>query len=419
MTCSARCSGNAARAALAAALLVLGCGHGAARVTGAVAGGRLPERPRVLVLPVDNMTGGAAPVKDLGARVARAVARRFEVLTGDQVERFLVRHRLRYTGGIDAAAARAARDELGADAVLITSLQSRRPAGPPALGLAMRLVLTGDEPTILWMDQASRSGDEAPGLLGLGLISTLGPIEEQLVGRLTASLEAAVDRGRQPERCGGGVWYRPRVRFRSPVLDRDDRPSLAVVPFFDRSGRRGAGDAVALEVVRQLTATGRFRVLEPGVVRDFLLRSRVIMPGGVSLETTRLLLGGMGVDLVASGTVYDYADHGGPKGPTVRFTMMLLEGGSGEVVWHSTSANRGDDGVFAFGLGRIATAGALTCRMVGGVVDQLARGKGDAAPLDWSRDPVRDAIQRRSPETAPPAEARPAAPADPATHEGP
>lgn len=356
------------------------------------------ERRRIVVLPVQNLTGASAPVKEIADAIERALARRFEIMTGAGVEEFLARHRMRYSGGIDAEEARAVRDELGADAVLITALETYRVAGPPELGITMRLVEAGDQPIILWMDQASRAGDESPGLLGLGRIDSLQPIQDRVVGQLVASLAAALDRDRRPERCGGGLWYRPRVRARSAMLDRDEPYTLAVIPFFDYTSRRGAGEVISLELVRQLVATGRFRVLEPGVVRSFLLQRRLIMPGGVSLEATRLLLGALGVELVASGSVFDYTESEGSRGPTIRFSTVLLDGGTGEVVWHSSSFNHGDDGVFAFGLGRIGTAGALTCRMVGGVVDQLTRGKKGPVPeiARW-KDPIREAIEHPKP----------------------
>lgn len=248
MICSATCSGSPSRVAVAAVLVAsisaLGCRHGragdspappaAAQPTAGAdaqvsppAGVATEARRRILVLPVHNLTGGQAPVKELGAAIERAVARRFEVIPlADVVEGFLARHRMRYTGGIDAEQARAAREELGADAVLITSLQTYRAANPPALAISMRLVTTANEPTIVWMDQLARAGDESPGLLGLGVVNSLKPIQDEMVTRLARSLEAKLDGGREARRCDGGRRYRPRVRFRSSMLDRDEPYTL-------------------------------------------------------------------------------------------------------------------------------------------------------------------------------------------------
>ncbi len=402
MTSSTRCSSRrvARGLALAAALLAgAGCARHAVQRPGGSPGFGLDagERPRIVLLPIDNLAGGAAPTRELQVEIEVALRRRFELVTGDILEEFLGRHRIRYTGGIDAEIARAVRDELGADAVLVTSLELYRAGGPPALGLAMRLVSTGDEPVILWMDAAARAGDESPGLLRLGMIDSIRDLQARVIERLARGLSAFADgkRARSPQ-CGG-TWYGPKVRFRSSLLDESRQATLAVIPFLNEGGRRSAGESVALEFVRHLVSSGQFRVLEPGVVRDYLLRARVMMPGGVSLETTRLMLGALDVDLVLSGVVLDYDDSPGMQGPMVRFTATMLDGGSGEVVWNSGSYNRGDDGVFAFGLGRVRTSTDLTCRMVGDVIAALGR-RGANTPVARDEDPRRarlDAVQAR------------------------
>jgi TolB-like protein len=353
-------------------------------------------RPRVVLLPIDNLADTPAPEKELREAIGRALGHRLDLVSGDELERFLSRHRVRYTGGIDAAVAKAAREELDADAVLITSMRLYRAVNPPALGLTVRLVTAEDEPAILWMDSFAWSGDQAPGLLGLGKEERIEPVQERVLAELARGLDAFLDGERGEHRCNGRR-HGPKMRYRSPALDATGR-TLAVVPFLDHTKRGGAGETVALEFVRQLVATGRFRVLEPGVVRDYLLRARVIMPGGVSLETTRLIVGALGAELVLSGVVLDFDDSGGKTGPTVRFRATLLDAGSGDVVWNSSSFNRGDDGVFFFQLGRVGNSQDLTCRMVTSVVDRIGRRGG--TPVTWARgddekDPRQFAPPRR------------------------
>jgi hypothetical protein len=320
------------------------------------------------------------PVKETQLAIEVALREEFDLVGGDILEQFLSHHRLRFTGGVHGEAAVAARDELGADAILVTSIVTYRSGSPPAIGITMRLVSAAEEPVILWMDQASFDGDEAPGLLGLGRVESMPAAQDRVLTRLVRSLRRALEgEAASPGDCGGGWRYAPKVRFRSRVLDEPGRVTLAVMPFLNRSARRGAGEIVSLEFVRQLVATGQYRVLEPGVVREYLLRARVIMPGGVSLEATRLLLGAMDVDLVLSGVVQDYGESAGTKGVVLRFTATVVEGHGGRVVWQSRSYNHGDEGVYFFGLGRVLTQGKLACRMVEPVVRRIV-GKGRRAP---------------------------------------
>lgn len=383
MTSSRSCSSRRPRAlavALALAAALAGCARSAPVRRDAV------PRPRVVLLPVENLSATNASLRDVQTAIEIALRRNFDVVSGDILEQFMSRHRLRFTGGVDAEIAVAARDELGADAILISSLLGYRPASPPVVGLTMRLVSATERPRILWIDQHAFAGDESPGLLALGVVSNVKVALVRVVDRLVHSLDLAMA-GRAPEpECGGGARYRPRVRFRPEVVPGGTGYTLAVLPFLNRTSRRGAGDAVSLEFLRQLVESGQYEVLEPGVVRQYMLRARVMMPGGVSLETTRLLLGALEADLVLAGTVLDYAETVGPTGPTIRFTATMLEGRSGEVVWHSSSYNKGDDGVHWFGLGRVATPGKLMCRMVQPVVREMVHASvGRSSLADSSR----------------------------------
>jgi TolB-like protein len=353
-------------AALALAAALAACGH--ARAPPAWRTG-MGARPIVAVFPMQNLSGGRAPVKAIDASLRASIeASGLAVVDREWVDAVLASRRIRYTGGLDREGATALRDELGVDAVLVSSLDLYAAGSPPAIGLSSRLVSTGDPPRILWMDRVSISGNDEPGLFGAGIVSTLPPLEGAALARLMASL-----RGEASGACGRERRFAPSRKYRSPILDAPDRRTIAVLPFVSSSGRRDAGELAALELVRQLVATGAFEVVEPGQVRRELLAYRVVMDGGASLDDAMVVVEQIGVDLVLAGSVLQYAEAvSRAGGPQVELAVHVLDGRTHRVVWSSTSLARGDDGVVLFGIGRVNTAGALSCRMAREVVERIA-----------------------------------------------
>jgi TolB-like protein len=148
--------------------------------------------------------------------------------------------------------------------------------------------------------------------------------------------------------------------------------TVAVIPFFNLSQRNSAGEIMALHFVKQLTALDNFTVILPGVVRDALLKYRIIMDDGISYAQTDLLASKLNVDLILTGKIFDYQDYQGFAGTAkVDFSTLLIEKKSREVVWASESHNDGDDGVFFFDWGKINTAHAMASEMVLTTVETL------------------------------------------------
>jgi len=374
--------------ALALALAAPGCGHGRARAHPvAWPSGKL-ARPVLALFPFQNLTGGRAPGKQLLVALEIALRQRgLEIAAEDITERALAKYRIRYTGGLDHEAAKALREELGVDGVLIASVDVFSAASPPKLAVTVRLVSATEEPAVLWIDTFARAGDDAPGLLGLGLVSAMKDLEREAMSELAGSLVTFLDTGDFGGDCASGRRFRPRIAFRSPLLDDvEGRRSIAVLPFQNQTGRRDAGEAIVVQFVKLLSWAKSFEVIEPGVVRSELLALRIILDGGVSLDAARVVLDGVRADLVLSGSVRAYEDDSGRAGaPKVEFTAYILDRRTSEIVWSSTSRGEGDDGVFFFGAGKVTTSSALACRMTRGVVDQVngsrsATGSRDAIP---------------------------------------
>jgi hypothetical protein len=344
----------------------------------AAASPRPPPAPpgvrRIAILPADNASGGSAPMLSIAAMVEAALRiRGVEVVTGEPVDRFLAKHRLRFTGAIPDEAAVAAAEELGVEALLVASLEEWVATGTPRVALGMRLVSAEPQPRILWADGIALAGDDAPGLFGLGLVRSMPAIQARATGALADSLRRWLATGAAAPPCTREGRFAPQIRYRSDILD--GRRTVAVLPFVNETPRRRAGDVLADAFVRGLAATGRFEVVEPGLVREYLLSHRIVMEGGVSLDAARTVLGSLDADLVVAGYVRDLAeDAGGVMPPRVDFTALMIDRRSEEIVWEVSSYYTGDQGVWAFDLGRVRSASALACRMVASASDLAAHG---------------------------------------------
>lgn len=382
MTSSTSCSGRAAAVALAA--LAGACG-GRARL------GLLPPSPepsapgtagaearrgprglatRIALLPLVNLSGRPLALRDLQEGLeAELRARGIELASGGAVDELLARHRLRYTGGVDAVMARAAREELGTDALVITAVTLDVTEGSHAFGMSMRLVSAQDAPAVLWMDETARTVDDAPGLFDLGIVKGVPELMQAATSRLAGSLAAALaGTGPALGTCSGGGRFAPRVRYRAAPTAPGSPLAVAVLPFVNETSRLDAGEVVALEFVRELARHEGVRVFEPGLVRAALLGNRVVMEGGVSHETARIALGALEADAIVAGYVRTHEEY---PVPLLEFTVLALDTRSNRVLWASTSYNRGDEGISFFGLGRVSTSPGLACRMVREVVDGM------------------------------------------------
>jgi hypothetical protein len=293
-----------------------------------------------------------------------------EILTGALVDEFLATSRTRYTGGLDGALALRARDELGADAVLVTTVGRWREQAPASVQVSMRMVSADETPKILWFEAAERGGDDTVGLLGLGGVARASDLLPTVIGELRESLRRRVNGGRHLTRaCDPEARFEPQTAHRFPGLDLSRSRRVAVLPFEDHTGRRGAGELVALEFARGLGALPTAKLVDPGLVRTLMLGNRFVMVDGVSIELGDMLWSTDQVELVVTGRVDAY-DEGAPE---QEFSVTVLDTRLHQVVWRSRSRHRGDDGVVFFDAGRVRGAGALTCRMVAPIVRALGR----------------------------------------------
>jgi hypothetical protein len=331
----------------------------------------------IAMFPVENLSGTAAPLKEVRQMVIEKLrANGFDVLEEGTLQLFMAKHRVRYTGGINREIAKAFKQEAGTDGVLITTLELYNDANPPKISLMARLVSTGEVVSILWSDGFGLAGDDSPGILGLGLIEDPMALLEKGMKSLTDSLiRYLLTRRNEGKDRGAKKKFRPKIAYRSPELNPERKYVVAVLPFFNRSERKYAGEILVLHFIRQLRNFNNFDVIEPGILRQELLGLRVIMEDGVSLANADAVFSALDADIIVSGKVMDYQDYQGVYGkPKVDFFTLSIERKSREIVWYSSSYNEGDDGVFFFDRGRVNTAYGMTSQMTQWIGKRILKG---------------------------------------------
>ncbi|MHB8844264.1 MAG: Calx-beta domain-containing protein, partial [Nitrospirota bacterium] len=270
--------------AVAAGILLFGCGASRPDVRsgffGAGAGARI-----IAVLPADNLSGRSVPRNDMRQFLANGLdARGFKVVPQETVELFMERHRLRNTGGIDAPTAKKLREETGAAAVLITTVElytaDTNVYTVPKVSLLGRLVTTDDMPVIEWMDSAGMTGDESPGLLGLGLVSDPQVLMKMAAAKLLNSLTVYRDGGSYPNK---GRSLAAKVSYRSPLIGLNMRECSVEFALRrnDEAQAKGAQIYVYLSTVHGRTVTVEYRVTG-GTARAG--KDYVLKPGTLTFE---------------------------------------------------------------------------------------------------------------------------------------
>jgi len=338
----------------------------------------LGPQPIVGVFPLVNLSGTAVPLEDIRTSIDFLLRTRgLRTLPFQTLDEFMARHRMRDTSGLPNELGAAMGEETGATAALVGSVDLYDDSLPPKLALTVRFVTTDGRSRIIWMQGVALAGDEHPGWFDLGMISHMEDLTAKLMRELGDELDdylALAGSGRWSARAyeklssHKGRRFRPKTRHRLPVPPVEfDRPlRVAAIPFANDSGRRNAGQIVMLQFVTHLAGLPGIEVVDPGVVRETLLRSRLIMErGGLSFPQAELLRALLDVDVVFTGTVMTYDDLVGFGGyPQVDFTMRAIDTRDRQVVFTSISYNRGDDGVYFFDAARYYTSHAMASEMV-------------------------------------------------------
>lgn len=147
---------------------------------------------------------------------------------------------------------------------------------------------------------------------------------------------------------------------------------IAVLPFYNYSSRKEATKIITNIYVSELFKTGRYRVEEPGNVRQLYIQERVSALGELDLDRLKVLGLRLGVDGVIIGVVETFSNSDKLRGePVVSITARLVDTIEGDVIWSYQIKRYGKDYVYIFDFGEIRSASTLAKEVIREMIDTL------------------------------------------------
>ncbi len=359
-------------------------------ILGITASGLPQERTRIALLPFENVSGNVRSLHLVMPLIEQALRERgYEPVASDRLEPFLFHQQIRPTSQLSRRHLEAMRQELGARLAMVGSvgLFNDSPDNPQ-WGLSSRVLSTG-EGAILWAESAGVTGEEFTVALGLGTITSGERLAAKVVAALLRDFPAAGSEFLVPApRWPGALQKVPipssvlgfvvpfgfKADYRSHTLDSDSPKRVAVLPFENRSERKGASRIVTDVFLSVLFQRGRFEVIEPGMVSEALVAMGATPFGAVDMETLEGLRQRVGAEAVIVGTVYGYSEGikmRATTSPELEMDARMLDTTSGRILWSAAHGRKGDDYELFLEFGKARSAVSLVGRVAGEMLQTL------------------------------------------------
>jgi hypothetical protein len=339
---------------------------------GAVAAAGTEAATTVAMLPLENLSGIDGAREELAAPLAAALeAKGYAVVRGDAVEEILEAERIRHLDSLTPAARQMLCRRLGAQGLVLGSVDVFLEGAVPVVALQARLV--GEDGGITWADAAGRTGDDTEGLFELGRLTGLPALAADVVRNLVRDLPAA-GANAPAARLPGAPRGRSPATFRDGALRAGGRYRICPLPLENRTDARPSARVVAPLLARRLRQSGLFDVVEPADLRAAMVAESVQSLRDAEPAALQKLGARIGTSLFLRGTIYSYREaspHGADVPPAFALELSLVDVASARILWTSESARQGRDYEGLLGRGAITNVVALADRTVAEMVHAL------------------------------------------------
>lgn len=171
----------------------------------------------------------------------------------------------------------------------------------------------------------------------------------------------------------GCFLLRPPNTFLQEDFEKYHIKRVAVLPFFNNTNVKDAGEILTRAFLEELFDSEKLDVEFQGNVRKFLVRERIIVRKGVTVDNIKLIGKRLNVDAVIIGWVEQYYGGEGKdaKIPVVSVNARMIHTDSCSVVWIGQNKRTGDDYITVLDFGKIRSVAALARRLVSELVETI------------------------------------------------
>lgn len=307
-------------------------------------------RERIAVFPFENLTHEGQALDRIMPIVREALEKKGVGLVDEfEVNRFMLKERIRSTGNISRDALLKAKKELSVDYILLGTIHNFYISENPQAGISARLIDpdTGD---ILWADYSSHAGEDFVKLFGLGAIKNIDRLVERVVDRLLVSFNS------------------------SKPKEKETTYKIAVMPLKNKGKRSGAGSITAHMFVLELFKSSRFVPVDYGFIKNASVFLRIWPKGELDYLTIGAISEYLGVDGILIGTVEAYPDRDYELiMPEVEISARLIDARKKRIIWSGSLRMNRDEGIYIFDWGRITSTDKLAHKVASRLVKEMEK----------------------------------------------
>ncbi len=308
---------------------------------------------RIVIFPFENFSEDKNALAYVMPLIKEEIKKKGLILVDeDEVDKFLLKKRIRSTAYISRETAKKLSNELKVNVVLLGSINTFSSIETPHIGLSARLIRCSDN-SIIWANHQAATGEDFITVLGIGRIESMEKLARRVINKLFDSFNLT-----------------PRYK------EIESSYKIAVMPFYNKTKIRDMGMIVTYMFITELFKNERFIPMEFGDVRQLIVDLRIREKGEISLKNTKSISDLSGVDGIIVGTVDTYKiGLSDTSPPEVSISARLLDARTNKILWSDFDTYKGDDDIIVLDWRRIRSVENVAYKVVSRLIGKMSEVK--------------------------------------------